>query len=109
MVKQSGGFGVGKGPYHVSKAVACASLSFLNVSAPRSSKALAMNKTKCQSRVGRCMDKQSPALEIKQCVSDLGKPRRPYLKPATRSRAYASRFPFSFDASFLENNPRTCF
>ncbi len=73
MVKQSGGFGVGKGPYHVSKAVACASLSFLNVSAPRSSKALAMNKTKCQSRVGRCMDKQSPALETKQLAFWVGR------------------------------------
>ena len=30
-------------------------------------------KEKCQSRVGRCMDKQSPALRVKQCVPGFGK------------------------------------
>ena len=66
-----------------------------------SNSALTINKRKCQSRVGRCMEKQSPALEIKQGGRDLGNaqgrtlvgnlffckpPRAPKARPAPGAR-----------------------
>ena len=47
-------------------------------------RALTMSKRKCQSCVSRCMDKQSPALEVKQCVPDLGNLVRTFPPPRKR-------------------------
>jgi hypothetical protein len=42
-------------------------------------RALTTGKAKCQPCISRCMGKQSPALEVKQCAPGFGKRARPYL------------------------------